>query len=396
MDYSGCTRNELLSFIRDQKSALLQLKSSTSRPDEALILEIKADLEIMLSTLKSTTLNDTPKADNNDYNLMIRLQAIHDSVKDIKKFNPGNDVNRFITDVNKTYMIHVKPEIGTHPSIEKEFVRICKQLLNEGIFQQMTDSQHDTSTFEQLKAYLITTHGSQMTNFQHLSRAWDLQRRDGERLTDFAGRLENTIREAAVHIKAKFKSDHSREIPADTVFSLMGAMLMSEKVKAWTPSLYPHIVKTMDKHYTAGGIASDVQRYIDCGVKTDDEINDSPIAYYANRPQRSDQRTRRTEHNVNRQTLRPQARKDTTTPRNTKPTGTRGHFQTCRDDEQNQDAEICQNYMKGYACFHGRNCRYRHPPRAQAYIATDDKDMPPEDTLPTTMAEDFQYGPGEM
>lgn len=103
MDYSGCTRNELLSFIRDQKSALLQLKSSTSRPDEALITEIKVDLEIMLSTLKSTTLTDTPKADNNDYNLMIRLQAIHDSVKDIKKFNPGNDVNRFITDVNKTY-----------------------------------------------------------------------------------------------------------------------------------------------------------------------------------------------------------------------------------------------------------------------------------------------------
>ena len=40
-----------------------------------------------------------------------------------------------------------------------------------------------------------------MTNFQHLSRAWDLQRQDGEKLTDFAGRLESTIREAAVNIK---------------------------------------------------------------------------------------------------------------------------------------------------------------------------------------------------
>ena len=127
----------------------------------------------------------------------MRQQPLRDAMKQ-KTFYPGNDVNQFITALN---MIHVIPELTTYPSLEEEFVKAAQNLLNQGIFQQMVDSKQDTITFEKLKTNFIGTHGSQMTNFQHLSRAWDLQRRDGEKLTDFVGRLENTIREAAVHIK---------------------------------------------------------------------------------------------------------------------------------------------------------------------------------------------------
>ena len=95
-------------------------------------------------------------------------------------------------------------------------------MLDQDIFQQMVDSKQDTSTFEKLKTYLIGTHGSQMTNFQHLSRAWDLQRRDGEKLTDFAGQLENTIREAAVHIKNKYKKVNKVNLTVDMGFSIHG------------------------------------------------------------------------------------------------------------------------------------------------------------------------------
>ena len=98
-----------------------------------------------------------------------------------------------------------------------------------------------------------------MTNFQYLSRAWDLQRRDGEKLTDFAGRLENTTREAAVHIKNKYKKDNKVVLTVDMFFSIMSSMLMSEKVKDWNPNIYPHLVKTMDSHYTAIGITCEAQ-----------------------------------------------------------------------------------------------------------------------------------------
>ena len=79
-----------------------------------------------------------------------------------KPINPGNDVNQFITVLNKAYIINVIPEHATYSSLEAEFVKAAKDLLNPGIFQQMVDSKQDTSIFKQ------------MTNLQHLSRAWDL------------------------------------------------------------------------------------------------------------------------------------------------------------------------------------------------------------------------------
>ena len=127
----------------------------------------------------------------------------------------------------------------------------------------MVDSKQDTSTFEQLKTYFITIHGSQMTNFLYLSQAWDLQRWDGEKFTDFARQLENTIREAGVPMKNKYKTDNNAELTVDTLFSIMGAMLMNEKVKTWNSNLYPHLVKTMDNHYTASGITCEAQQYLD-------------------------------------------------------------------------------------------------------------------------------------
>lgn len=100
---------------------------------------------------------------------------------------------------------------------------------------------------------------------------------------DFTGQLENMIREATLHMKNKFKNDNAQEMPNDTIFLFMGIMLMSEKLKAWAPNVYPDLVKTMDNRYTAGGKASDAQRYCDHGIKTDNKTNDD--SYYMHRPQ---------------------------------------------------------------------------------------------------------------
>ena len=108
----------------------------------------------------------------------MQQQSLQDTMKK-KTFYPGNDVNQFVIALNKAYMIHIIPELATYPSLE-EFIKAAQDLLDQGIFQQMVDSKQDTSTFKKLKTYLIGTHSSQMTNFQHLSQAWDLQRWDGE------------------------------------------------------------------------------------------------------------------------------------------------------------------------------------------------------------------------
>ena len=60
----------------------------------------------------------------------------------------------------------------------------------------------------------------------------------------------------------------------DTVFSLVGAMLMSEKVKAWTPNIYPRLVKTMDNHYSASGKASEANKAF---KKIKDRLSSPPV-----------------------------------------------------------------------------------------------------------------------
>ena len=196
------------------------------------------DIEDMLTALSQATTTATSTTHTNtSHGLMMHQQSLRDAMRDIRTFNPGNNVHRFISDLNQAYTINVKPELTNYPEMEEEFLKIAKRLFDRGVFQQMEDTHQDASTFERLKSYLIATHGNQMSNFQHLSRAWDLQRRDGERLTDFAGRLESTIREAAIHIKNKYNKDNATGMTVDTVFSLVGAMLMSEKVKAWTPNI---------------------------------------------------------------------------------------------------------------------------------------------------------------
>ena len=198
MDYSGLTRTELFALVKKYKLTLLNLKCGPT------IAEAQKDIDDMLTTLSQATTTATSTTHTNtSHGLMMRQQSLRDAMRDIRSFNPGNNIHRFISDLNQAYTINVKPELTNYPEMEEEFLKIAKRLLGWGIFQQMEDTHQDMSTFERLKSYLIATHGNLMSNFQHLSRAWDLQRRDGERLTDFAGRLESTIREAAIRIKKK-------------------------------------------------------------------------------------------------------------------------------------------------------------------------------------------------
>ena len=64
----------------------------------------------------------------------------------------------------------------------------------------------------------------------------------------------------------------------------MGAMLMSEKVNDWNPNIYPNLVKTVDSHYTAIGMACEAEQYVDRGVKMDSTTSHD-TAYYTRRPQ---------------------------------------------------------------------------------------------------------------
>lgn len=78
------------------------------------------------------------------------------------------------------------------------------------------------------------------------------------KLTDFAAPLENTVQEAAVHIKASFKKENRNE-------EILSFCLMGIKSKPFNNRLF----KTIDNHYSARHGVNDAQYYLDQGIKTD-------------------------------------------------------------------------------------------------------------------------------
>lgn len=81
----------------------------------------------MFTTLKCTNTTTLLAIDKStDYELMLQQLSLRDTMRNINAYNFGNNVNGFITD-----MIHLKPEFSTYPNMEKEFIKIAKQLLNK-------------------------------------------------------------------------------------------------------------------------------------------------------------------------------------------------------------------------------------------------------------------------
>ena len=169
----------------------------------------------------------------------------------------------------------------------------------------------------------------------------------------------------------------------------MGAMLMSEKVKDWNTNICPHLVKTMDSHYTAIGIACEAQQYVDRGVKMDSTTSHD-TAYNARKPQQSSRINRRTEPKQSpRSNNRPTHSQQSSSSKHG-----RDYYQTHKMHNRNTEPAICRSYTRGVACFNRRNCPYRRPPsnQAQAHVAATDEDTPSTDIE----EQDFRYEQDEM
>ena len=125
MEYSSLSRSEILELIKQQKAVILQTKIDMEPADnpqaQLIISELKTDLHELLTALQTTAhdRSHTLQQHTTNYELLLRQQSLRDATKSIRTFEPGSDVNRFITDLNKAYTIHVKPELREYPAVEK-------------------------------------------------------------------------------------------------------------------------------------------------------------------------------------------------------------------------------------------------------------------------------------
>ena len=77
MNYSSFTRSELFTLIRDQKAALLNMKTGPTHPSEEKIKETPADLDNMVTTLNSASITSPSTAQKiaHNYDLAMRQQS---------------------------------------------------------------------------------------------------------------------------------------------------------------------------------------------------------------------------------------------------------------------------------------------------------------------------------
>ena len=294
-DYSYVTRAELMQVLFHKETELnkqLVKIEPTDAPGKKVLTDIKKRLENEIKAIQAKLKETVPPAPvaapaeaapagdqtltlANEQALMKSMQEqatvqnLLDVIRNVPKMVIGDSMERFVADMDQIYAVEVKDQVTGLPKLEDEFVRATKRLLINTMFSQMDKSTEDTSTWESLKKYLITNHGSKITMFQHLTRLWNLEPKSEEKLTDFAAKLEDQVHTASTHIKKLFTKKHTAanqqdvEMTADDVFKLVGAMLTSIQVKKNHEDIFRSMIKKMDTHWTASSLAADAQDYID-------------------------------------------------------------------------------------------------------------------------------------
>ena len=250
---AGNLKTALETKIKSIKAALkATMVVATPPPAAAPAAQPTPDLE-MVKTMKETA----------------TIQNLLEVVRAVPKLNVGDSIERFASELDQIYKVEVQPQLEEIPSLENEFVRAAKRLLTYSMYEQMDKSGTATTTWTEMKKYLVENHGSKITMFQHLNRLWQLEIKPDEKLTDYGARVEEQVHKASLHIMKKFGKDHKKiddtpkDMAAEDVFKLIGAMLASLQVRKEHEDVFKSMIKGMDKHWTASALLADAQDYVD-------------------------------------------------------------------------------------------------------------------------------------
>ena len=288
--YDYLTRAELMELLKFNESELTNQMVKVE-PSDAAAKQAAGNVKQLLETkikdikaaLKATMVVATPPqaaaapAANPAHDLdMVKtmkdtasIQNLLEVVRTVSKLNVGDSIERFASELDQIYKVEVQPQLEEIPSLENEFVRAAKRLLTYSMYEQMDKSGTATTTWTEMKKYLVENHGSKITMFQHLNRLWQLEIKPDEKLTDYGARVEEQVHKASLHIMKKFGKDHKKiddtpkDMAAEDVFKLIGAMLASLQVRKEHEDVFKSMIKGMDKHWTASALLADAQDYVD-------------------------------------------------------------------------------------------------------------------------------------
>ena len=251
---AGNVKTLLKNKIKDIKATLKANMAVATPPQAAAVPAAPPSYDLeMVKTMKENA----------------TISNLLEVVRAVPKLNTGDSIERFVSELDQIYKVEVQPQVGEVQSLESEFVRAAKRLLTFSMYEQMDKSGTNTSSWTEMKKYLVENHGSKITMFQHLNRLWQLEIKSDEKLTDYGARVEEQVHKASLHIMKKFGKDHKnnddspKDMAAEDVFKLIGAMLVSLQVRKEHEDVFKSMIKGMDKHWTASSLLADAQDYVD-------------------------------------------------------------------------------------------------------------------------------------
>ena len=243
----------------------------------------------------------------------------------VPTLEPPLDVSVFIQRLNNCFNLFIKP----FPALEPYFVQTAKGYLSMDILETLNASEEKTDTFEELQVYLKKHFGSRETPFQILNSLMELDIKDGEKLQEFAGRLERKVAIVATQITAKFESQESntaeRPMNATDCFMLFGSMLFYDHLRKKQPNCFNLMVKEVDHCWKPSDLGSMAATLVDRLDKPDPAATHT----YSARPHQKQQKA-------------------------TKPKHQNAHHQNSNGDD------ICLRYLFHKSCHFGKSCRRKH------------------------------------
>ena len=262
-----------------EKLRLLEITEDKDLSDK--IEAEEADLVLLLAALSKK--DQKPKINSNDgaiqsYERATKITELDNALKRIKKFGPGVSAEDFLENLDHQYHIYVKSQLNEFPYLEQEFVKRCTSSMNGVYISQMLNSGENIETFKQFKAYVISNYGTKRSNFQVLNDCFSLQPHDGESYSDFAARLDISVRKASSRIVARHKAKKKTATNPDPVvspevcFELTGALLMAQVVQRTNKPVYDLMCQKMDEYEDAIKVGAEAQKLYDRGVRSDGDV----------------------------------------------------------------------------------------------------------------------------
>ena len=181
----------------------------------------------------------------------------------VPTLEPPLDVSIFLQRLQNCYNLYVKP----FKALEPYFVQQAKGHLSMDILETINASNDRTETFEELQLYLKKNYGSRETPFQLLNSLMELDIKEGEKIQEFAGRLERKVAIVATQITAKFNDRESNKektpMTATDCFQLFGSMLFYDHLRKRQPNCFNLMVKEIDDCWRPSDLGSMAATLVD-------------------------------------------------------------------------------------------------------------------------------------